>query len=480
MGRTTMKRWVCVLIILLLSLAIFACSEKADNKPAEKSQPQNSAAQAEQPDLGSPEDIWNYPIARQQDLQSVYYFDRFVIVREKTQGTLPVLENAGQEYQDFDQSLKMVSYAALLQKDIDEIQGFFIGELPEPSKMEKFPPKNLEKVRVTLYLGPVEYVNFGLDGVPELEPLPGQEKLDKKDAAPDIKHTGELKKILVRSLGIDTQMTGGKYYNLEQPIKVDAKRGMAMQLVMEVVEPYLYPTVNPPMPNKIGLLVPNKFRISTQPYVIPPLAELEHPPCFVNPTGAFVCMYLSGVMEMYVVAPFESVTHVGHWSTDGGKLIASQDPKSKTYVFDIDNPRPSLSFGKYGTGFVAKSGTDPRLHPLYDASRAYGGEPPISPNQFKDAWLADIDPKGELELVTRVKSGGVMIFKRDGGYSQLKLLHTLKCSKKAEVQVVFFPMDDRAYIGIKEPEDELWSVHGIMNGNWEVMEKKNIPWNPWD
>lgn len=493
---------------MLGALVVFAACDSG--KPKALS-PELAARHEAPPDTFTGIEAAQTDIEDMGEMEKPVFFLTVVVDEERTPGTLPPPEGGSLQEDLADTSIRQVVYGLRAPENIARIHGFRVVRQSPPRVVPGYAHKPLNRIRVTLEVGPTDAIRFGMGGPPvlpdsppalgyqlaaETPPVPeasadspGQAKpegappveapADTAEEADAVKDSDErLTRIFERDFLLNSDPNKAQFWRFEPPLEVSIPFGTGIQLTVEYLDPYLYPTQPIIEAGNVQLAIPDRYRELSSVQSLAPLEEKRPSACMGSPRGQRVCLYTSGVAELYVQAPFTEAL-VGSWSHSGYTLTVTIEERS--WSFDTADSSQPLDFGVYGTGFVYQVQGDERLHPYFDLARELAGEGPFTVEGIRRVFHAQLDQEGEPEVVVELKTGGFAVLRRDDRFSPYRLMKRID-QPDALLQVVSIPMTGRGYVAMKNATDERWTVHVYVpgEGKWSQFLRREVPWKPWE
>lgn len=395
----------------------------------------------------------------------IFRFTHIRIDQTLSKGTLPPVVGKRAD-KPGDTTIRKMVFAGEVEDDIREIRGFLIESLYAPKRIEGFPPRPLEQIEVTLEMGKVEDVDFS--GTWDGSVTDSEKPSDPENKLEDI----FTKRFVLRP----DQLR--QYWSFDKPIVVNAKKGDAFQLTMRIEKPELDPTTNIIEPDRVRLVINNRFLEQNVKTLVDPQEEKRISACYASPRGQFVCLYTSGVAWFYVVAPFGEAAFFGSWENQGDNTIVFVNEDKK---ISINNKRPDVKvdFGIYGKNYVIKKSGDERLNPYYDLVQELGTKAPRGIKDVKSVTLTQIARGGEPEAVLVLKNGNFAVFERPDKFSRFKLIKFVESKEDVDIRIMFIPGVMQSVVAIKGADFPAWMVHSYdaENNFWARFYRSEVPWD---
>ncbi|RJO66742.1 MAG: hypothetical protein C4523_11655, partial [Myxococcales bacterium] len=363
-----------------------------------------------------------------------------------------------------------------------ELHGLWLGPQAAPQSIPGFPAQSIRVVRAVVRSGPPELAQWGLGGPAELGPIHNY-MLEEREAAEAPTSAGgdpdapaQWVEQYAGKFAVPDPKQPGRYF-LPAPAKVSIRRGDAVELTLEIVEPKGDPTLAGWSPADVGLILPDRAKAIRTVAELKPTPKPDGPACWESPSKQFVCLYASTVAEFYVVAPFSEASFYGWWWRENKFTYIKPAPDKRAFHIDMSGPTLKSDFGEYGADWKPAVGPDRRLDPFDDLARIAGGEQPIASDSLKEVWFTQIAPGGENEAVVLLAQGEVVVIGRAGRFSPLKVLHRLP-APASRVRVVWDPVLSRAHIAIKGENDAAWNtwVYLQEEESWVKSVRERVPW----
>ena len=506
-------------VLLLVVFIALACSKK--EPPAKE-----VAAPLPEP---SPENKILSPIGEfPGEMQEIRTFDRAVHKLEPTPGVLPPARGSTQLPEPGDKAWRSTRYSMLLQRDFNKIQGFWIAKQPAPIEVKTRAPGFLTTIKITVKTGNAEFIAWGPGGMPALGPEPqvgpmessspqsstdalkqdqGEktsteaEKKDEKNQAPDkaaektaaipsVKPSdppldpdkpieNELTTLFERTLRLRPDRNS-MVWAFEPPIEINLKRGAALQVNVEILQPELDPTIATIPAYLMGFIDENFYRSQTMTREVVPIQKPEGSACWGNPNGQLICLYASGMAAFHLVSPFVNASQIGSWSQMDDVLTLKMDKTKPPLEIRLQEKLKPQDFGELGQGWVVKTTGGEELDPYADLIRAIAAENEITLSCMSEIWLTQVKKEGEPEAVVRCNDK-VFVTTRNNAFSPMRVIRTIQVGASAEVKVVWVPDSVRSVIAVRPTGEKIWRVHILVDGDdaWSEFTRQDVPWKPW-